>query len=63
MRILVPMDFSAPSDAALARARQLVDPFDAELHLIHIAENPFLRAVVSDSPCSRRRPGASSKTV
>jgi nucleotide-binding universal stress UspA family protein len=47
-RILVPSDFSAPSDAALAYGRELANRFDAALHLIHIAENPFLRAVVSD---------------
>jgi nucleotide-binding universal stress UspA family protein len=47
-RILVPTDFSAPSEAALTYARELAHQFDAALHLIHIAENPFLRAVVSD---------------
>jgi nucleotide-binding universal stress UspA family protein len=47
-RILVPTDFSPPSEAALAYARELAHRFDAALHLIHIAENPFLRAVVND---------------
>jgi nucleotide-binding universal stress UspA family protein len=47
-RILVPIDFSAPSEAALAYGQEIADRFDAALHLIHIAENPFLRAVVSD---------------
>jgi nucleotide-binding universal stress UspA family protein len=47
-RILVPTDFSAPSEAALAYGRGLANRFDAALHLIHIAENPFLRAVVGD---------------
>lgn len=47
-RILVPTDFSAPSEAALAYARGLANQFDAALHLIHIAENPFLRPVVTD---------------
>ncbi len=47
-RILVPIDFSAASDAALARARELANRFDAELHLLHVAENSFLRAVVSE---------------
>ena len=47
-RILVPTDFSAPSEAALAYARGLANQFDAALHLIHISENSFLRAVVAD---------------
>src|SRR5688572_29755748 len=47
-RILVPTDFSAPSEVALAYGRTMADKFDAALHLLHIAENPFLRAVSVD---------------
>jgi nucleotide-binding universal stress UspA family protein len=47
-RILVPTDFSAPSEAALAYGRKMADQFNAALHLLHIAENPFLRAVSGD---------------
>lgn len=47
-RILVPTDFSAPSEAALAYVRRIADQFDAALHLLHVAENPFLRAVSGD---------------
>jgi nucleotide-binding universal stress UspA family protein len=47
-RILVPMDFSAPSETALAYGRGLATQFDAALHLMHVAENPFLRAVAMD---------------
>ena len=47
-RILVPTDFSAPSEAALACGRTMADKFDAALHLLHIAENPFLRAASLD---------------
>ena len=47
-RILVATDFSAPSEAALACGRELADRFDAALHLMHVAENPFLRAVAMD---------------
>ena len=47
-RILVPTDFSAPSEAALAYGRELANQFDAALHLMHVAENPFLRAVAMD---------------
>jgi nucleotide-binding universal stress UspA family protein len=47
-RILVPTDLSAPSDAALAYARGFAGTFDAALHLLHVADNRFLRAVVGD---------------
>ena len=47
-RILVPTDFSAPSEVALAYGRGLANQFDAALHLMHVAENPFLRAVAMD---------------
>lgn len=47
-RILVPTDFSAPSDAALAYARGLAGTLDATLHLFHVVDNTFLRAVVGD---------------
>ena len=47
-RILVPTDFGAASEAALTYGRELANRFDAALHLIHITENPFLRAVVGD---------------
>jgi len=35
-RMLVPIDFSPPSRAALAFARPLVEKFQAELHLVHV---------------------------
>jgi nucleotide-binding universal stress UspA family protein len=47
-RILIPTDFGDASEAALAYGREIAERFDAALHLIHIAENPFLRAVASD---------------
>jgi nucleotide-binding universal stress UspA family protein len=47
-RILVPTDFSPTADAALARARTLAVAFDASLHLLHVAENTFLRAKMAD---------------
>ena len=51
-RILVPIDFSAPSDAALAYAKTLAGHFDATLRLLHVADATFLRAVVAD-PANR----------
>jgi nucleotide-binding universal stress UspA family protein len=47
-RILVPVDFSAPSDAALAYARKLAASFDSTLNLLHILDPAFLRAMVAD---------------
>ena len=43
-RILVPTDFSAPSDEALAYAKRLAEQFDASLHLLHAFEDPFTTA-------------------
>ena len=40
-RILVPIDFSAPSDAALDYARTVATQFGASLHLVHVAEDPY----------------------
>lgn len=40
-RILVPIDFSAPSDAALAAAKELATRFGASLHQVHILEDPY----------------------
>jgi nucleotide-binding universal stress UspA family protein len=45
-RILVPVDFSAPSDAALDYARDVAARFGASLHLVHVAEDPY-RALYS----------------
>ena len=41
-RILVPTDFSAPSDAALEYARTLAGKFGASLHLLHVVEDQFV---------------------
>ena len=47
-RILVPTDFSKPSDAALAHARRLAGTTGATLHVLHVVDNMFLRAVLAD---------------
>jgi universal stress protein A len=39
--ILVPTDFSPPSEAALATAKALAAQFGAAIHLIHVLEDPY----------------------
>jgi nucleotide-binding universal stress UspA family protein len=46
--VLVATDFSPPSRAALAYARALARTFGASLHVLHVAENSFLRPTPSD---------------
>ncbi len=41
-RILVPTDFSPPSDRALDYARDLAHQFHASLHLLHVVNRPLL---------------------
>jgi nucleotide-binding universal stress UspA family protein len=41
-RILVPTDFSEPSDAALDYAKELAEKFGASLHLVHVIEEPVV---------------------
>jgi len=40
-RILVPTDFSPPSEAALVTARAMAARFGASIHLVHIVEDPY----------------------
>ena len=47
-RILAATDFSAPSDAALAHARRLAEGTGASLHVLHVVDNMFMRAVLAD---------------
>jgi nucleotide-binding universal stress UspA family protein len=47
-RILVPTDFSRPSDAAVAHARRLAGSTGASLHVLHVIDNRFLRTVRAD---------------
>ena len=47
-KVLVATDFEAASDAALVYGRALARKFGASLHLLHVAENQFLRPIPSD---------------
>jgi nucleotide-binding universal stress UspA family protein len=38
--VLVPTDFSEPSEAALAYARQLAGAFKASIHVLHVISDP-----------------------
>ena len=42
--ILVPVDFSDASKQALRYACELADTFEASLHVLHAAENLFVRS-------------------
>ena len=46
--ILVPTDFSAASDRALAYARDIADAVGATLHLLHVFDNPFAAGAFMD---------------
>jgi nucleotide-binding universal stress UspA family protein len=46
--ILVPVDFGTLSQAAVTYGRALGRAFGARLHLLHVAENHFLRPAVAD---------------
>src|SRR4051794_2536034 len=47
-RVLVATDFEPASDAALVYGRALARSFGASLHLLHVAENQFLRPSPTD---------------
>jgi nucleotide-binding universal stress UspA family protein len=47
--ILVATDFSEASDAALVYGRALARSFGATLHLLHVAENVYLKTMAGES--------------
>jgi nucleotide-binding universal stress UspA family protein len=46
--ILVATDFGEAADVALTYGRQLARTFGANLHLLHVMENTFLRPIATD---------------
>src|SRR5262245_6296554 len=46
--VLVATDFGEVSEAALTYGRALARTFGADLHLLHVMENTFLRPVAAD---------------
>jgi nucleotide-binding universal stress UspA family protein len=47
-RILVPTDFSEPSGVAVQYAKALADAFGASIHVLHVMEDPFINAPISE---------------
>jgi nucleotide-binding universal stress UspA family protein len=50
-RILVPTDFRAPADGAVAFAKTLAHTFGASLHVIHVLDDP----TIDDTASAERR--------
>jgi len=48
-KILVPTDFSEPSDAALTYGRELAGRFDATVHVLHVTQSIYLQALGAES--------------
>jgi nucleotide-binding universal stress UspA family protein len=46
--ILVATDFGEAGDAAVVYGRALAHRFSARLHLLHVVENVFMRAIAAD---------------
>lgn len=59
-RILVPTDFSEPSDAALDYAKSIAARFGASLHLVHVMEDPVVTGVFGAPTYVPESPGASA---
>ena len=62
-RILVPTDFSEPSDAALNYARALANKFGASVHLLHVIELGYPTAAFGHETYLADSPGAHDALV
>jgi universal stress protein A len=60
-RILVPTDFSEPSEAALDYARMVADTFGASLHVLHVFDAPFAAGAVSPELFIAESPAAQAQ--
>jgi len=47
-QILVPTDFSEPSQVAVRYGVALAEAFQAQLHIVHVLETPFNQVLVSE---------------
>lgn len=54
--IVVPVDFEAASDAALAYAKTLAAHFNASLAVVHVYQDPFARAAFAPEVYGAARP-------
>jgi nucleotide-binding universal stress UspA family protein len=59
-RILVPTDFSEPSDAALLYATELAARFGATIHLVHVVEDPIVTGAFGVEAYAPESPGMSA---
>jgi len=56
-RILVPTDFSPPSDAALATAKALAAQFGAAIHVMYVLHDPYATAAYASDVYGYLPPG------
>src|SRR5262245_61041295 len=50
--IVVAVDFSECSDAAIEKARGLAEQFGAQLHLLHVVDEPLHDTWANYAPCT-----------
>jgi universal stress protein A len=62
-RILVPVDFSPPSDYALTYAKALGADFGASLHLLHVVEDPLMTGPWPVEVCLGELPRLRAKVI
>jgi nucleotide-binding universal stress UspA family protein len=62
-RILVPTDFSEPSETALSYARMLARQFGASFHLLHVVEAPVVTGPFSSQMYIPESPGVVNELI